>query len=498
MAIVLIHGLFGWGEERPLFGLGPTYFPLQHLRKLWRDGPVVAVDVGIADSDHNRACEAFAQILGLRVDYGENHEEQSPRYGTIYESGLLDLWDAEHPVHLVGHSFGGNTAVTLFHMIAEDYWNVGSGPDWVSSVTCICSPLRGCSLPEAGSRRRISRPLPRPLLAFGPALREIQRRLLTLSRPLVSIHMDQWQVHQERPSSPSSLDFAESSRAESSPRSKCKALRRHFGHLSKTRLVAVLAGPLEPLAPTLLFQSLATVAAAAALGWLAGALLLWRKGQLLWEKLIELTSQGPLRRLAIAFLLWSAISPFIAAVTLRTPRLRRQRTAVGAWLQQMLEPSLPYLHGWLARPLLRICSCGVSPAKATALLPASDINLGNGVRESVHADEVVDLISQHGLDAPSIGTVTVLEGAFISGADLRFWSGSPAPSPLERLRADSDELELGKWHVIHVPKADHCLGTWLDPHHTRGMYLKLFSLLEGCTAHLMPRHQSLKDLHLAF
>jgi len=28
-------------------------------------------------------------------------------------SGVYPEWDAEHPVHLVGHSFGGNTVAAL-------------------------------------------------------------------------------------------------------------------------------------------------------------------------------------------------------------------------------------------------------------------------------------------------------------------------------------------------------------------------------------------------
>lgn len=61
-----------------------------------------------------------------------------------HSQGLLKRWDATSPVHLVGHSFGGNTAVALYNMIAEDHWGLGTGPDWVVSVTAICAPLRGC------------------------------------------------------------------------------------------------------------------------------------------------------------------------------------------------------------------------------------------------------------------------------------------------------------------------------------------------------------------
>ena len=65
-ALVLIHGLFGWGVERPLYGYGPSYFPLTELNELW-SGPVIALDVAGASSGHDRACEAFAQLTGRRT-----------------------------------------------------------------------------------------------------------------------------------------------------------------------------------------------------------------------------------------------------------------------------------------------------------------------------------------------------------------------------------------------------------------------------------------------
>ena len=62
---------------------------------------------------------------------------------------MLDLWDASHPIHIIGHSFGGNTALILLTLLAQDYWGYGTSAAWVSSITAICSPLRGCTLPFA-------------------------------------------------------------------------------------------------------------------------------------------------------------------------------------------------------------------------------------------------------------------------------------------------------------------------------------------------------------
>ena len=33
----------------------------------------------------------------------------------------VERWDATRPVHLVGHSFGGNTALVLVQLLADDY-----------------------------------------------------------------------------------------------------------------------------------------------------------------------------------------------------------------------------------------------------------------------------------------------------------------------------------------------------------------------------------------
>ena len=157
--IVLIHGLFGWGEERPMYGLCPGYFPLEALRKL-RGGPVVAVDVGTTSSSHDRACEAFAQLTGARTDYGAAHAARCghERFGPDFQ-GVARLgggggggggWDgARRPIHVVGHSFGGNAAIVLATLIAEDFWGVGSDASWLASVTTICSPVRGATLPVA-------------------------------------------------------------------------------------------------------------------------------------------------------------------------------------------------------------------------------------------------------------------------------------------------------------------------------------------------------------
>ena len=150
LPICLIHGLFGWGEVTPLWGAAPFYFPLKELRRMRPRGTIVAVGVGALTSNHDRACEAFAQLIGARTDYGEVHAARCGhlRFGCDHTGhGLIPQWDADHPIHLIGHSLGGNTALTLVTLLAQDFWELGTSAAWVSSVSTVCSPLRGCTLP---------------------------------------------------------------------------------------------------------------------------------------------------------------------------------------------------------------------------------------------------------------------------------------------------------------------------------------------------------------
>jgi len=39
-------------------------------------GNEILVDVGMLSSDHDRACEAFYQLYGGQVNYGQHHAKQ--------------------------------------------------------------------------------------------------------------------------------------------------------------------------------------------------------------------------------------------------------------------------------------------------------------------------------------------------------------------------------------------------------------------------------------
>ena len=134
-AIVLLHGVFGYGEHHtPLWGAAPHYFPINELRSQ-TSKVIVAPSLGSHSSNHDRACEAFAQLMGLLTDYGEAHSVSCGhcRYGEDHRGEpMLDLWDASHPIHIIGHSFGGNTALVLLTLLAQDYWGYGTSAAWVS------------------------------------------------------------------------------------------------------------------------------------------------------------------------------------------------------------------------------------------------------------------------------------------------------------------------------------------------------------------------------
>ena len=104
----------------------------------------VCSSAGPVSSLHDRACELFAYIKGGRVDYGAEHSHAfgHERYGRE-EAGVYPQWSAAHPVHLIGHSMGGNTILFLQAMLTHHLLGQhrDTSADWVRSVTTLSSPL---------------------------------------------------------------------------------------------------------------------------------------------------------------------------------------------------------------------------------------------------------------------------------------------------------------------------------------------------------------------
>ncbi|KAJ0408860.1 hypothetical protein ATCC90586_007958 [Pythium insidiosum] len=146
--VVLLHGVFGYGRTRPLWNRWFDYWPHEKLAAL--DAHYIALDLGVFSSDHDRACEAFYQLYGGRVDYGDAHAREfgHDRYGATFDTPLFPQWSAERPVHLLGHSLGATTALALYQLLAIDFFGVGSDHRWVHSIISIAGPLSGTTLPH--------------------------------------------------------------------------------------------------------------------------------------------------------------------------------------------------------------------------------------------------------------------------------------------------------------------------------------------------------------
>ena len=160
---VFCHGLSGWG----------SYDKQNKYLKYWgmRTGDLleylseqgfncVSASVAPHGSAWDRACELYAQLSGTVVDYGKEHSERCnhERFGTDYSKNpLIDKWDSENKINLIGHSFGGATVRLMGELLAngseaeinateEDDLSAlftGGKADYINSITALASPHNG-------------------------------------------------------------------------------------------------------------------------------------------------------------------------------------------------------------------------------------------------------------------------------------------------------------------------------------------------------------------
>ena len=163
---VFVHGFFGWGQyERGNDTLAYWgMFSGNLMKKLNNSGfTAVSANVDTVGSAWDRACELYAQLTGTRVDYGKAHSETfgHPRYGADYSGrALLPVWDAEHKINLIGHSFGGPTCALFASILCygaqeemdattdgslSDFFK-GGRTDWIRSITGLAAAYNGTSL----------------------------------------------------------------------------------------------------------------------------------------------------------------------------------------------------------------------------------------------------------------------------------------------------------------------------------------------------------------
>ncbi len=165
---VFVHGLCGWGSDDG----ANKYFPYWGMMtgnlftELERKGyKCVAAGVGTVSSAWDRACELYAQLTGGIVDYGAAHsaEHNHARYGRVYDKPIIDQWNSENKINLIGHSFGGVTVRLLVQLLGEGSAEEravtpanelsplfkGGQADKVYSVTTMAAPHNGTSFFEA-------------------------------------------------------------------------------------------------------------------------------------------------------------------------------------------------------------------------------------------------------------------------------------------------------------------------------------------------------------
>lgn len=163
--VVLVHGFLGF-DNTTLGGTFRYWGGFNDLAKHIETSTgrrVFTAGVGPVSSNWDRAIELYYQIKGGCADYGAEHvarnsvaAEQAKPEGKCWP-GMYPQWDDKHPIHLVGHSQGGQTIRTLIQLLekpgASDPQCVDQGDllkggkcGWVTSATTIATPHNGTTL----------------------------------------------------------------------------------------------------------------------------------------------------------------------------------------------------------------------------------------------------------------------------------------------------------------------------------------------------------------
>lgn len=158
--VIMVHGLGGFGPGE-MMGLYHYWGGVDNIPQYLtgKGYPAYAAKVGPVSSNWDRAVELYYYIKGGYVDYGRFH---SGKYGhhqkkARYYPGIYPQWDAQHPVHLLGHSMGGITVRKLVTLLEQGDAAERSDPahaaifnggktGWVKSVTTISTPHNGATL----------------------------------------------------------------------------------------------------------------------------------------------------------------------------------------------------------------------------------------------------------------------------------------------------------------------------------------------------------------
>lgn len=166
---VFVHGLGGWGEYDAQNCVFPYWGTMggdlmTYLNN--RGFSCHAASVDPSGSAWDRACELYAQLTGTVTDYGKEHSERCnhSRYGEDFTGrALIGVFDSEHKINLLGHSFGGATVLTFAELMANGSEAemsattdgsisglfTGGKRDYIYSIVTLAAPLNGTTAIQA-------------------------------------------------------------------------------------------------------------------------------------------------------------------------------------------------------------------------------------------------------------------------------------------------------------------------------------------------------------
>ncbi len=166
---VFVHGLMGWGQYDAHYKIMPYWgmFGGELMTKLNAKGySCHPASVAGTASAWDRACELYAQLTGTVTDYGKAHSERCghERYGKDFTSNaLIEKWDEENKINLLGHSFGGATIRVFASLMAvgseeeikatepDDIspFFTGGKESYIYSLTSLAAPHNGTTAYES-------------------------------------------------------------------------------------------------------------------------------------------------------------------------------------------------------------------------------------------------------------------------------------------------------------------------------------------------------------
>ena len=193
--IVLIHGFMGWGTEEMS---GYKYWGGKHNFQEYLESfghEVYTVSIGPISSNWDRAIETYYQIKGGQVDYGKRHSDhykiiQKPKNKNW--DGLYPKWNSDNPIHIIGHSMGGQTARMLQFLLENQIYSDSSNLSiedsellrnkklkWIRSITTISTPHNGTTLSNIVTRTL-------------PFMEELMGLAAIIDNRMYSFDLEQW------------------------------------------------------------------------------------------------------------------------------------------------------------------------------------------------------------------------------------------------------------------------------------------------------------------